>query len=67
MLRCRSIGFVVNDPAARALPTPAQIAAALAEARVGDEDPSDDEADEKMNGHRTALIKTDPEYFGFVG
>jgi len=25
------------------------------------------EADEKMNGHRTALIKTDPEYFGFVG
>ena len=51
----------------RELPTAAMVEAALAEARANDEEPSDDESETKKFNHRTALIKTDPEYFGFVG
>lgn len=51
--------------APRRVPTADAVAAALAEVSVGDESP--DEDNDPSSVRRTALIKTDPEYFGFVG
>ena len=64
--------------APRSVPTPAAVEQALAAASVDDEVPDDEleeEEERDINGddvksvrrRRTALIKTDPEYFGFVG
>lgn len=53
--------------APRSLPTPEQVEAALAEARLGDEVPDDEVEYDANVRRRTALIQTDPEYFGFVG
>lgn len=48
-------------------PTPEDVADALAEARRGDEEASDEEEERAEGRGRTMLIKEDPEYFGFVG
>ena len=57
--------------APRAIPTAEVVEAALAEAREGDEAPSEEEeeaaAAAEATRRRTALIKDDPEYFGFCG
>jgi hypothetical protein len=60
-----SVEEAMKALAPRSLPTPEQVAAALAEASLGDEVP--DDAEDEASIRRTALIKTDPEYFGFVG
>ena len=52
--------------APRAIPTAEAVEAALAEAREGDEAPSEDEAAAEAT-RRTALIRDDPDYFGFCG
>ena len=57
--------------APRAIPTAEMVEAALAEAREGDEAPSEEEDDDEEAAaeatRRTALIRDDPEYFGFCG
>ena len=52
--------------APRAIPTAEAVEAALAEAREGDEAPSEDETAAEAT-RRTALISDDPDYFGFCG
>ena len=78
LVQFASVEEAMRRLAPRSVPTPAAVEQALAAASVDDEVPDDEleeEEERDINGddvksvrrRRTALIKTDPEYFGFVG